>query len=845
MIGNKLEPFKFWCQKVLPNVYDDSLSYYEYLCKLNEYLNEVIGQINTLTDNMEDYEADLTATWLETKEYIDNYFNNLDVQQEINNKLDAMAESGELSTLLAPIVGTQIGGVVADQIGATVANQIGDTVASQIGPVVASQIDEPTATATSAWLTEHVDPVGSAVIVDDTLTITGAAADAETVGTEVRDVIGSKYIVVNYNLEDTTVRNTLLSTTSVNAKSVTFHDFNLNVDSEDYVLHLVLADSTQKYVALKNNVTYSYSSNIASVQVYAEANHISAPMVVYGVLNFETGIIKDIIDINNKDKEQDSTINELRQLDNGTLYSFYKEVSDVTVYNRIFLLQNLNITSFIFADFMHNISNNDVAIKIKLNDNNTVYIKAVSGEMYYNATGIKDIEMYADANHLSAPMVFNGILSTGYGIISAISENDKKLSNLADYVGNKYINEFTASNSDIAQAYTYKFVQYLNLPYITAFDIDGTVGTKDVVIAITLQDNSIQYASFRDKTTYRYNQNIKAYRIYVEANHLTELLTIHAIISCDRFISLELGQLNGNINTVQSNLNTKINTVETNQILYSNNVRYKMFTFDSQEKLIILGSNDGIKWFTIKTNAYASDSGSVLRDPSVISYKGIYYMVYSRILDHDDGSGSMYPTSKYIGLAKSENLVNWTQMTSIEFADHHNLWAPEWYKKTDGTYEVLVTAIEDGESDNLVYRIPITSFEPFTYGTPVEIPTSGVSSRFDLYAKNVLNDTYIPYSAGLRLKFAKMVDGIMTQYNASATWLNESLEGPCLIEMNGIYRLYLADHRSSPNTISYSESTDMINWGPIERCILPITSLQHPCILYEDEWIASKFNNLT
>lgn len=182
MIGNKLEPFKFWCQKVLPNVYDDSLSYYEYLCKLNEYLNEVIGQINTLTDNMSDYEEDLTATWLETKEYIDNYFNNLDVQQEINNKLDQMAQSGALSTLLAPIVGTQIGGVVAEQIGGTVANQIGDTVASQIGPVVASQIDEPTATATNAWLTAHVEPVGSAVIVDNTLSISGAAADAKTTG---------------------------------------------------------------------------------------------------------------------------------------------------------------------------------------------------------------------------------------------------------------------------------------------------------------------------------------------------------------------------------------------------------------------------------------------------------------------------------------------------------------------------------------------------------------------------------------------------------------------------------------------------------------------------------------
>ena len=34
-----LRPFRFWCQKVLPLVYDDSLSYYELLCKVVAYLN--------------------------------------------------------------------------------------------------------------------------------------------------------------------------------------------------------------------------------------------------------------------------------------------------------------------------------------------------------------------------------------------------------------------------------------------------------------------------------------------------------------------------------------------------------------------------------------------------------------------------------------------------------------------------------------------------------------------------------------------------------------------------------------------------------------------------------------
>lgn len=38
----KVEHFKYWCYKVLPLVYDDSLSYYEVLDKVVEKLNELI-----------------------------------------------------------------------------------------------------------------------------------------------------------------------------------------------------------------------------------------------------------------------------------------------------------------------------------------------------------------------------------------------------------------------------------------------------------------------------------------------------------------------------------------------------------------------------------------------------------------------------------------------------------------------------------------------------------------------------------------------------------------------------------------------------------------------------------
>lgn len=45
--------FKFWCQKILPLVYDDSLSYMELLCKIVDYLNKVIDTTNQQTEYLQ------------------------------------------------------------------------------------------------------------------------------------------------------------------------------------------------------------------------------------------------------------------------------------------------------------------------------------------------------------------------------------------------------------------------------------------------------------------------------------------------------------------------------------------------------------------------------------------------------------------------------------------------------------------------------------------------------------------------------------------------------------------------------------------------------------------------
>ena len=56
---NNLTHFIFWCQKVLPLVYDDSLSYYEILCKVVDYINKLIDDDKTIINNINELKNEL------------------------------------------------------------------------------------------------------------------------------------------------------------------------------------------------------------------------------------------------------------------------------------------------------------------------------------------------------------------------------------------------------------------------------------------------------------------------------------------------------------------------------------------------------------------------------------------------------------------------------------------------------------------------------------------------------------------------------------------------------------------------------------------------------------------
>lgn len=101
---NTIPNFKRFCMTIgeLPTSYLETMTYYEMLVWFTEYMKNTI--IPTINNNGLAVE-ELQNKYIELKSYVDNYFTNLDVQQEINNKLDQMAQSGQLTDIIAQYLG--------------------------------------------------------------------------------------------------------------------------------------------------------------------------------------------------------------------------------------------------------------------------------------------------------------------------------------------------------------------------------------------------------------------------------------------------------------------------------------------------------------------------------------------------------------------------------------------------------------------------------------------------------------------------------------------------------------------------------------------------------------------
>ncbi|MBO7211221.1 MAG: hypothetical protein J6V44_09515 [Methanobrevibacter sp.] len=90
MYNFEMRPFRIWCAKVLPLVYDESLSYYELLCKVLRHLNLAIEDINELKQIVE---------------------GGLDIEEIVEEKIDELVENGTMDKILENSIGNNKPGI--------------------------------------------------------------------------------------------------------------------------------------------------------------------------------------------------------------------------------------------------------------------------------------------------------------------------------------------------------------------------------------------------------------------------------------------------------------------------------------------------------------------------------------------------------------------------------------------------------------------------------------------------------------------------------------------------------------------------------------------------------------
>ena len=117
-----LTPFKGWVIENFPFIEADfdAITNYQLICKVTEYLNTVIYNQN----QVEDLSDDLVDGYNNLLNYVNDYFDNLNLQEEVNTKLDEMASDGTLTNLIKNYV-DPIYQAYEEQINQAISNQNG------------------------------------------------------------------------------------------------------------------------------------------------------------------------------------------------------------------------------------------------------------------------------------------------------------------------------------------------------------------------------------------------------------------------------------------------------------------------------------------------------------------------------------------------------------------------------------------------------------------------------------------------------------------------------------------------------------------------------------------------
>ncbi|SLK12314.1 MULTISPECIES: glycoside hydrolase family 43 protein [unclassified Paenibacillus] len=255
------------------------------------------------------------------------------------------------------------------------------------------------------------------------------------------------------------------------------------------------------------------------------------------------------------------------------------------------------------------------------------------------------------------------------------------------------------------------------------------------------------------------------------------------------------------------------------------------FTNTSESNLYIYESYNATNYGLLKGPAYTPPA-NLIRDPSIKKHTdGLYYVVYTT-----NWSGNT------IGIASSTDKVNWTFVRNITLSPPTTIahtWAPEWFKDSNGSLNIIVS-ISPGNYENFKpYVITATNatLSSTTWSAATEL--AGIAPNYidtfivktgSTYHAFTKNETtkYIEYATATSLTGPYTFKGT-GDWAGWGSWV----EGPALVQLdNGSWRIYFDGY--STQKYYYSDSADGFQTWSAKQELAGLTGLvRHMTVLKE------------
>ena len=253
------------------------------------------------------------------------------------------------------------------------------------------------------------------------------------------------------------------------------------------------------------------------------------------------------------------------------------------------------------------------------------------------------------------------------------------------------------------------------------------------------------------------------------------------------------------------------------------------FTNSSESNMYIYDSPNATTFTQVRANVYTPPSGLV-RDPSVMRHSdGYYYIAYTTNW-----------TGNTVGIARSADYLTWTFQRNITISvapTGGSTWAPEWFKDTDGSINLIMSVSQTGTAGQFqAYKITATDTTLAAWGAPVKL--SGIGPNYiDSFIVKV-GSTYHDFTKNETTKYiehatATSLTGPWT-FVGTGDWAGwgSGLEGPAVTQLpSGSWRIYFDQY--SAGRYYYADSSNLSGFSTKTELAALSGTVRHFTVLRE------------